>query len=158
MTLLSENDCFDHSDCDYLICDMDGILVPFFIESYRFKSNSSVLIKFEDIDTVEQAERMAGANVYFPKKYLDEDYEECPPEEFLSGYIIQNTDNVTIGTIERIENSTINILLVVKRGEDEVLIPFHEEFIKDIDEENHRITMELPEGLIQLNSNKKNNV
>ena len=30
------DDIFDRVDCDYLICLLDGIFVPFFIEEYRF--------------------------------------------------------------------------------------------------------------------------
>lgn len=158
LSMLCENDCFDRSDdCDYLIGDMDGILVPFFIESYRFKGNASVLIKFDDIDTVEQAERMTGITIYFPKKYLAEEESECPPEEFLNGYTISDIHSGYIGTIKHIENATINILLVVERGEEEILIPFHEEFICEVNEEKHAIIMNLPEGLVQLNSDKTSN-
>ena len=30
---------FDVVDADYLILDIDGILIPFFIEEYRFRSD-----------------------------------------------------------------------------------------------------------------------
>ena len=33
------DDIFDRTDSEYLICDMDGILVPFFMEEYRFRSD-----------------------------------------------------------------------------------------------------------------------
>ena len=45
------DDVFDRVECDYLICLMDGILVPFFIEEYRFKNDSVALVKFDGIDT-----------------------------------------------------------------------------------------------------------
>ena len=35
------DDIFDRVDCDYLICLLDGILVPFFIEEYRFRSDTT---------------------------------------------------------------------------------------------------------------------
>lgn len=155
MSMLCENDCFDRlDDYDYLVCDMDGILVPFFIESYRFKSDTSLLIKFEDVDSVEQAERMAGVNVYFPRKYVDEEEQECMPEEFLAGYSVSDVHSGYIGSIDHVDNSTINTLLILKNNGRDIMIPFHEEFIKDVDEEKHCITMELPEGLVQLNSDK----
>lgn len=158
MSMLCENDCFDRTDdCDYLIGDMDGILVPFFIESYRFKSNTSVLIKFDDIDSVEEADRLAGTDMYFPKKFMPEDELECTPEELLTGYRIEDIHAGEIGVIKRIETSTINTLLIVQKGEDEILVPFHEEFIIDMDNQNHCITMDLPEGLVQLNSEKTTN-
>ena len=40
-------------DLDCLVCSMDGILVPFFLESIREKSNTTILVKFEGYDTVE---------------------------------------------------------------------------------------------------------
>ena len=46
-----DDDVFDRVDCDYLVLDIDGILVPFFMEEYRFRSDSVALMKFEDIDS-----------------------------------------------------------------------------------------------------------
>ena len=43
------DDIFDRVDCDYLICLLDGIFVPFFIEEYRFRSDSTALVKLEGI-------------------------------------------------------------------------------------------------------------
>ena len=39
------NDIFDRTECEYIVCNIDGIFVPFFIEEYRFKSNTTGLIK-----------------------------------------------------------------------------------------------------------------
>ena len=39
-----DDDIFDQVDADYIVCLMDGILVPFFFESYRFRSDSTALI------------------------------------------------------------------------------------------------------------------
>ena len=61
------DDVFDRVEADYLICRMDGILVPFFLEDYRFRSDTTALVKFEDIDNEEQARRMVGVEVLFPK-------------------------------------------------------------------------------------------
>ena len=45
------DDIFDRVDCDYLVCLLDGIFVPFFIEEYRFRSDSTALVKLEGVDT-----------------------------------------------------------------------------------------------------------
>ena len=39
-----DDDVFDRVDADYLILDIDGILVPFFMEEYRFRSDSTALV------------------------------------------------------------------------------------------------------------------
>lgn len=41
------DDIFDRVDCDYLVCLLDGIFVPFFMEEYRFRSDSTALVKLE---------------------------------------------------------------------------------------------------------------
>ena len=45
----------DVKKCPYLVCQLDGIYVPFFIQNYRFRSDTSMLLTFEDIDTQEKA-------------------------------------------------------------------------------------------------------
>ena len=55
-----DDDVFDRVEADYVVLQIDGILVPFFIEEYRFRSDETALIKFCDIDTAEQARRLTG--------------------------------------------------------------------------------------------------
>ena len=49
------DDIFDRVEAEYVVCPMDGILVPFFIEAYRFRSDTTALMKLEGVDTQEQA-------------------------------------------------------------------------------------------------------
>ena len=58
------DDVFDRTDeCDYLVLLLDGILVPFFIEEYRFRSDDVALVKFEGIDTAERARMLTNVEV-----------------------------------------------------------------------------------------------
>ena len=51
ISFLFDDDVFDRVDADYLILKVDGILVPFFIEEYRFKSDANAIMKLEGVDT-----------------------------------------------------------------------------------------------------------
>lgn len=62
---------FDEVECPYLVCEVDGILVPFFIESYRFKNDDTALIKFEGIDTDEEAKVLSKADVFMSRSLVD---------------------------------------------------------------------------------------
>ena len=73
ISFLLDDDVFDRTDADYLILDIDGILVPFFIDSYRFKTDSNALMKFDGIDTQERARELTGCDVYFPRVLFDDD-------------------------------------------------------------------------------------
>ena len=41
---------FDSLDFDYFVFEMDGILVPFFLQDWRFKTAETALVKLERVD------------------------------------------------------------------------------------------------------------
>lgn len=142
------NDTWDTADCDYLICDIDGILVPFYIEEYRFKNDSTALVKFEDIDSVESANFLLGCDVYLEKKYAEEQDEEEMPLNYFIGFRMEEDGNF-IGTITDIDDSTENWLFIVEKEDGiEAMIPAHEDFIVGLDKEKRVITVDLPIGLV----------
>lgn len=147
------DDVFDRVDADYLIIEVDGILVPFFIEEYRFRSDETALLKLEDIDTQEAARELTNSDVYFERR-LSDDADE-PSMAAIIGYrLVNDADGQEIGTITGIDDSTANILFeVLKSGTDDdspILIPAAEEFITGIDNDKREINVALPEGLLDL--------
>lgn len=145
------DDIFDKVDSDYLICDMDDILVPFFIEEYRFRSDSSALVKFEDIDTADAALRLRGVDVYFEKKYAIEADEDEMSLNYFIGFSMIEANGDEIGKIVDIDDNTDNWLFVVERPDgSEVLIPAHEEFIAEFRHDEKSVVVDLPEGLLEL--------
>ena len=46
-----------------MICEMDGILVPFFVEDFRYKTDTVVLVKLEDVNSEEDARMFVGKEV-----------------------------------------------------------------------------------------------
>ena len=147
ISFLFDDDVFDRVDADYLVLDIDGILVPFFIEEYRFKSDTNALIKFEDIDTQERARELTGCDVYFPRALADSDEEGMSWAEIVGFGIVDANTGQTAGKIASIDDSTLNILFELEDGR---LIPASEELITDIDKENRTITIDIPEGLLEL--------
>lgn len=141
-----DDDIFDRVDSDYLILEVDGILVPFFIEEYRFRSDTVALVKFEDIDTQQRAQELTGCDVYFPRSLAEED--DTPTLTFLVGFNIVEADTgTTIGRIAVIDDSTANLLFELEDGR---LIPANDDLINDIDNKRKVITMTIPEGLLEL--------
>ena len=141
-----DDDIFDRVDSDYLILEVDGILVPFFIEEYRFRSDTVALVKFEDIDTQQRAQELTGCDVYFPRSLAEED--DTPTLAFLVGFDIVDTNtDTTVGRIAAIDDSTANLLFVLEDGR---LIPANDDLINDIDNKRKVITMTIPEGLLAL--------
>lgn len=67
VTLRFDDDVFDRTDADYIVLGIDGILVPFFIEEYRFHGSETALVKFCGIDSQQRAAELTGCEVYFPE-------------------------------------------------------------------------------------------
>lgn len=143
------DDVFDRADADYVVIDIDGILVPFFFEQYRFRNDSAAIVKFCDIDTVEQARELAGCDVFFPLELAGGDTGETTLKSLEGFTIIDSGTKQAVGTLESVDDSTINILFNVSLPDGkEMLLPAHEELIEDIDWPNKTITMKIPEGIM----------
>ena len=147
VSFLFDDDVFDRVDADYLILDIDGILVPFFLEEYRFKSEANALVKFDGIDTLERAKELTGCEVYFPRELTDEDSEHISWAEIVGYQLIDAETGSVAGTIASVDNSTLNTLFELEDGR---LIPASEELITHIDTKKHQIEIKLPEGILEL--------
>jgi 16S rRNA processing protein RimM len=142
-----DDDIFDRVECEYLVLEIDGILVPFFMEEYRFRNGYLAFVKFRDVDTQERASELTGCDVYFPRDLAAAE-DEMPILSMLVGFsIVDAATNKSIGVIEDVNDQTANILFELDNG---ALIPASDELITDIDKEQRQITIELPEGLLEL--------
>ncbi len=148
VTMQVDDDIFDLTEAEYLVLELDNIMVPFFIEEYFFKSDTQAIIKFEGIDTQERARELANTDVFFPISIMEEYNRNAGGEEralsypMLVGYMVND-----IGRVAYIDNQTENIMFELEDG---TLIPASEELIEDIDIENKQIKMTIPEGLLEI--------
>lgn len=147
ISFLFDDDVFDRTDADYLILDIDGILVPFFIEEYRFKTDSNALMKFEGMDTQEQARELTGCDVYFPRELADGDNDGLSWAALVGFELVQAQTGEVVGKIASIDDTTINILFELDNGK---LIPALEELITNVDTKKQQIEIELPKGILEL--------
>ena len=147
ISFLFDDDVFDRVDSDYLILKVDGILVPFFLEEYRFKSDANAIVKFEDIDTQERARDLTGSDVFFPRAMSDSDDETLSWAEIIGYSLIDDATKQGIGQIASVDDSTMNILFELEDG---TLIPASEELITEIDKDNKCIKMTIPQGLLEI--------
>ena len=142
------DDVFDRVDCDYLVLLLDGILVPFFIEEYRFKTDNVALVKFEDVDTAEKARMFTNVEVYFPVKYMEVSGEGIASWDVFDGFRVIDRRYGDLGKIVGVDDSTINVLFVIEKDGNELLLPAHEEFVLKLDKENKVVHVDIPDGLL----------
>jgi len=147
VTFQITDDVFDRTETDYLIIEVDGILVPFFMEEYRFRSDSVVLVKFCDIDTQERASELTNCDVWFPRSLTAED-DDTPSLASLVGFdLVDANNNTIVGIIAAIDDATENLLFELEDGS---LIPANDDLIKEISMQERKIIMDIPEGLLDI--------
>ena len=142
-----DDDIFDRVDAEYLVLEVEGILVPFFMEEYRFRSDTVALVKFCDVDTQQRASELTGCEVYFPRVLADEDEDNVSLAMLVGFDIIDAGTGSKVGTIAAVDDTTVNLLFELEDGR---LIPASDDLISDIDMKQGKIRMNIPEGLLEL--------
>ncbi|MBQ7423121.1 MAG: 16S rRNA processing protein RimM [Prevotella sp.] len=151
LSFMFSNDVFDRVDAEYLVLDIDGILVPFFITDYRFRSDETALLSLEGIDSQEKARQLTNTNVYFPRSLSDTDEGDLSWAE-IAGFSLFNKSEYhpvpeKVGIIANVDDTTENILFELEDGR---LIPAAEELIVEVDAKDRKIIMNIPEGLLEI--------
>ena len=134
-----------------LIVDHAGRTIERRIAAVRFQQGRPI-IALEGVGTMNDAEALAGAAL----KVRAEALPPLPAQTYyrhdLVGCEVRTRDGEAIGTVTDVEGPLERSLLVVGEGRNEVMIPMVEGIIVRFDSVRREITVELPEGLVGLNS------
>ena len=136
---------FDIDECDYFVFEMDAIFVPFFINAYRFKNDTTALILLDGITDEPRARELSGKSVYVKRDVLGQPT-EAPTLSYFVGFSVHEQSYGVLGVIDGVDESTANALFMIG----ERLIPVSESYITDIDHDKRILHMTLPEGLLDL--------
>lgn len=135
---------------EYMVLDMDGIFVPFFISNIRVKSSNSVLLTLEDIETETDARNLVGKDIYLPIHLMSD--EDMLSYEYFVGFTVVNADE-KLGEISFVDDQTVNILFGISAEDGDILLPAVEDFIMEVDNENKILYTNYPNELVELNKN-----
>lgn len=146
--LVTEDVDFETLSC--IILRLDGIYVPFFLESVRPKSSETDLLTIDGIADETQAARLCPNDIYALTAELPDTGGEGLYASDLEGFeVIAN--GAPIGKIVGLDDTTANYLFIIESPEGKrLLVPVADEFISGMDAEGKSVTMELPEGLLAL--------
>jgi 16S rRNA processing protein RimM len=136
-------------EMESVFLEIEGKPVPFFIEESEYPGGDILRLKFDGYDTIDKVTEFMGCRVFLTTGKINKSETDI---RTFHNYKICLPDNSLVGTIrEIIENPAQLLLEIISSDGKELLIPFHEDFILDIDHRKRIIKMELPEGLKDLN-------
>ena len=114
-----------------------------------------VVLKFRGVDSIEAAQSLAGFEVQIPRSERVELEAGSYYVGDLVGCVVWDRSFEPareIGRIEAVEQVSADApLLNVRRGTEEIQIPFAEEYIVSVDANARRLDLKLPEGLLEIN-------
>ena len=134
----------DISGTEPVFIEFDGLPVPFFVSGICPRGTSRILAHLTDIRTLEDAEEIVGRAIYYPADSFEED------EGFqdFTGWTLLDPEGRKMGDVIALEPIPGNPCLEVETGKGTVLVPLHEDLVRNVDEEGKILVMALPEGLL----------
>ena len=138
-------------DLDLLFVEVDGGLVPFFIEeeSLRLRNDQSAICKLNFIDTLSQAKELVGCKVHVFEYELIDSADQGVASTLI-GMIAFDAKFGEIGMIERVDDFSGNLVITVNHPRAEIMIPLSDNVITSIDEQKREIYLDCPNGLIDI--------
>ena len=140
-----------YQNLDAVFIETGKDMLPFFIEKSSFQRGSELRVRFEDVKTEQDADAILKKEVYLPLELLPKMSGDKFYFHEIIGFSLVDVNHGPIGTIESINDSTAQALFIVSDGENEILVPMVDDFIKKVDRKNREVRVETPEGLIDMN-------
>ena len=140
----------EYSSLESIFIDLPSGLIPFFIRKCHQHKSSLLRIDFEEVNNEAQAEALIKKKLYLPLSFL-------PPLEGnkfyyheIIGFSLVEKGRY-IGIISNVVEQGLQALFEVDSSDGKVhLIPIHDDLIIKVDRNNKMISVQLPEGLLNL--------
>lgn len=139
-----------YMEINSVLIDTSLGLVPHFIDRSQLHKSSLMRVKFEGIDSESEAEALLKKDLFLPLDML-------PPlkgNQFyyheVTGFSAIDQFELNIGTIKTVNDSGPQPLFVIDANGSEILIPVHDDFIKELDRKEQKIHLDLPDGLLDI--------
>jgi 16S rRNA processing protein RimM len=108
------------------------------------------LLKFRGLENREALEQWRGGFLALPADQV------APPAKGevylheLEGFAVQLEDGTAVGLVSALYELPAGLMLEVQGPRREFLLPYKREFVREVDREARRLTVALPDGLLDL--------
>ncbi|MEM9832196.1 MAG: ribosome maturation factor RimM [Bacteroidota bacterium] len=124
-------------------------LVPFFIDTIDIKAQRA-LVKFEDIDSIEQAQELVKATLYLPLDVLPDLGEGKYYFHEIIGFQVTDAEQGELGKVQDVYTGGSQDLIIMAYQGKEVLIPINDDLVPKVDKTQQIVYVKLPDGLLEL--------
>ena len=140
----------DYEDLESVFLEQKGRLIPFFIALLEPVQKGRFIIKFEDINTIEQAETLRNTAIYLPLDELPELEEDQFYFHEVIGYQVIDQNHGPLGTVKDFYDMPQQQLMAMEYLDQEMLVPVMDEIVLRADHKAKQLHVKLPEGLLEV--------
>jgi 16S rRNA processing protein RimM len=127
---------------------------PLTVSSARWNKDI-LLLGFEEIETRNDAETLRGAKLFIETEELDEDDDDEGWYEHELVGLEARVGSQVVGKVAALNTMPVQDLLVVTTpGGEEILIPFVEQIVPEVNIEEGFVLLTPPDGLFELNTDQ----
>ncbi len=135
---------------DTLFLEVNGKLVPYFVESFKMPQKNTAFIYLEDVDHIDKAFPLAKKDIYLPNTLKPVKNEDDFTLRDLMGFTAIDEDEGELGEIIELQELPQQLIATVVYKNREVLFPLSEGIITGIDVVKGIVYVDLPEGLLDI--------
>ena len=147
---LDTDDPSIYTKMESVFIDKNKSLIPFFIERSSLHKSTLLRVKFEDIDSEEDADKLLKSELYLPLEFLPQLTGNKFYYHEIVGFEAEDLSFGLVGIVKGVNDTTNQAILEIERNGSEILILLIDDFIKSVDRELKKIILEVPEGLIDI--------
>ena len=136
-------------ELDSFLLKIQGSYIPFKIKAITKNKSNIFRIILDGIDSEDLAKKLADVEIYTENNMIKKEVLEKKNNYIFIDYVIYNNNSIIGKIIDIIEIENQDLFEVVF-NEKRILIPLVDEFVVNIDNNNKKIIMNLPEGLTDL--------
>ena len=130
---------------------LEGAPVPFYIaeDGLTARNHTSYIVKFDFVDSKEQADRLVGSDLLMDKYLLEE--EDMPLElSDLIGFSVVDEPTGEKGEVVQVDNYSGNVVLSIRIFSKEILLPVSDEYVTDILHDERLLHVNIHEEIKEL--------
>lgn len=122
--------------------------LPYFIEKVTAKSETESYVKLEKVDSKESAKRFYPKEVWLAEEDFNRYVAPASAISLLGYSLIDGETN--LGEIIEVLEQPHQLLCTIMYKGNEALIPVHEDNLLKTDQQNKKVYVEVPEGLLEI--------
>lgn len=139
-----------YGNMESVFVDIGNNLVPFFIKKSSLSKGTMLRVRFDDVNSEEEADFIMKSGIYLPLDMLP----KLEGNQFyfheVIGFKVIDATHGEVGVLVYVNDKAAQPMFEIEKDDQEIFIPMIDDFIKKIDRKNKEIHVETPEGLIDL--------